>query len=228
MRTGIDLLWTMPGHLAQSGPLTASVPYLVDNARNSITCSTFNFQRSSGMWEALQRAAARPEVELRVYVDTQAADIDPKPWSPTTAQIAEHLHPDDPPDQYLRRQVRPQPRKVPRHRSPVPARHQRQPLLERRAGQRRIRRPYRQPEHHRSRRARTARRGERPIRGSVRIRTTSVSGQALNDPRSMVRQTQKPRLSSRGQPWPCTDVCAARHRNPTPPPRLTRTTRGRK
>ena len=42
---------------------------------------------------ALQRAAARPEVELRVYVDTQAADIDPKPWSPTTAQIAEHLHP---------------------------------------------------------------------------------------------------------------------------------------
>jgi len=93
VRTGIDLLWTMPGHLAQSGPLTASVPYLVDNARNSITCSTFNFQRSSGMWEALQRAAARPEVELRVYVDTQAADIDPKPWSPTTAQIAEHLHP---------------------------------------------------------------------------------------------------------------------------------------
>ena len=65
MRTGIDLLWTMPGHLAQSGPLTASVPYLVDNARNSITCSTFNFQRSSGMWEALQGLLSFPWVVWR-------------------------------------------------------------------------------------------------------------------------------------------------------------------
>ncbi len=93
VRSGIDLLWTMPGHLAQSGPLTASVPYLVDNARTSITCSTFNFQRSSGMWEALQRAATRPEIEMRIYVDTQAADLEPKPWSPTTAEIAKHLQP---------------------------------------------------------------------------------------------------------------------------------------
>jgi len=92
-RTGIDLLWTMPGHLAQSGPLTSSVPYLVDNARFCVTCSTFNFQRSSGMWEALRRAATRPEIELRVYVDTQAGDRDPKPWSPTTTEVAEHLHP---------------------------------------------------------------------------------------------------------------------------------------
>lgn len=92
-RSGIDLLWTMPGHVAQSGPLTASVPNLVDNARSSVTCSTFNFQRSSGMWEALERAATRPEIELRVYVDTQAADLDPKPWSPTTVEIAKHLQP---------------------------------------------------------------------------------------------------------------------------------------
>lgn len=93
VHTGMHLLWTMPGHLAQSGPLTTSAPYLVDNARNSVTCSTFNFQRSSGMWGALQRAAARPEVALRVYVDTQAADLDPRPWSPTTTEIAKHLSP---------------------------------------------------------------------------------------------------------------------------------------
>lgn len=41
--TSATPLWTMPGHLARSGPLTASVPHLVDSARQAITCSTFNF-----------------------------------------------------------------------------------------------------------------------------------------------------------------------------------------
>ena len=91
--THLDALWTMPGHLAQGGPLTSSVPHLVDRARTSVTCSTFNFQRSSGMWDALARAAARPEIAVRVYVDAQAADAEPKAWSPTTSEIASHLRP---------------------------------------------------------------------------------------------------------------------------------------
>ncbi len=91
--TALDPLWTMPGHLAQGGPLTSSVTHLVDGARQSVTCSTFNFQRSSGLWKALQSAALRPEIALRVYVDTAAADDHPKPGSPTTSAVAAHLHP---------------------------------------------------------------------------------------------------------------------------------------
>ncbi len=91
--TALDPLWTMPGHLAQSGPLTSSVAHLVNNARRSVTCSTFNFQRSSGLWKALRRTARRSEVEVRVYLDTRAADLHPKRWSPTTTEVAAHLSP---------------------------------------------------------------------------------------------------------------------------------------
>jgi PLD-like domain len=92
--TTIDPLWTMPGHLAQHGRLTHSVTYLVDNARYSVVCSTFNFQRSSGLWKALRRAAQRPEIRMKVYVDTNAADGDgQRAWSPTTEEVAEHLRP---------------------------------------------------------------------------------------------------------------------------------------
>lgn len=91
--TAIDPLWTMPGHLARSGPLTSSVAHLVDNARQSVTCSTFNFQRSSGLWAALRTAALRPELMLRVYVDRRAADHAPSPATPSTTEVATHLHP---------------------------------------------------------------------------------------------------------------------------------------
>lgn len=92
--TTIDPLWTMPGHLAQHGRLTHSVTYLVDNARYSVVCSTFNFQRSSGLWGALQRAARRPEISMKVYVDTRAADPErQRAWSPTTDEVAAHLKP---------------------------------------------------------------------------------------------------------------------------------------
>jgi phosphatidylserine/phosphatidylglycerophosphate/cardiolipin synthase-like enzyme len=84
----------MPGHLAQHGRLTHSVTYLVDNARYSVICSTFNFQRSSGLWKALRRAAQRPEISIKVYVDTDAADGGGQlSWSPTTEEVAEHLRP---------------------------------------------------------------------------------------------------------------------------------------
>ncbi|MGW2540707.1 DISARM system phospholipase D-like protein DrmC [Kitasatospora sp. NPDC001574] len=86
-------LWTMPGHLAQSGPLTTSVPHLVDNARHAVTCSTFNFQRSSGLWTSLRAAAQRPGVGVRVYMDTRAADGNGQHWSPTTSEVANHLNP---------------------------------------------------------------------------------------------------------------------------------------
>jgi phosphatidylserine/phosphatidylglycerophosphate/cardiolipin synthase-like enzyme len=82
-------LWTMPGHLARSGPLTASVPHLVNSARQSITCSTFNFQRSSGLWPALRLAAQRPGLDLRVYLDATAAGR----GAPTASEVATHLRP---------------------------------------------------------------------------------------------------------------------------------------
>ena len=91
--THLEPLWTMPGHLAQGGPLTSSAPHLVGNARTSVTCSTYNFQKSSAMWDALARAAARPEMALRVYVDTHAADREPNGWTPTTTELAAHLYP---------------------------------------------------------------------------------------------------------------------------------------
>ncbi|MEU0208365.1 DISARM system phospholipase D-like protein DrmC [Streptomyces canus] len=91
--TTLSPWWTMPGHLARSGPLTMSVPYLVDNARHTVTCSTFNFQRSSGLWTALQNAAQRAGVAVRVYLDARAAD-DPGPFQPpTTTEVATHLKP---------------------------------------------------------------------------------------------------------------------------------------
>jgi phosphatidylserine/phosphatidylglycerophosphate/cardiolipin synthase-like enzyme len=81
--TTMDPLWTMPGYLAQHGRLTHSVTYLVDNARYSVVCSTFNFQRSSGLWDA-----------LKVYVDTHAADsAGRRAGSPTTDEVAAHLRP---------------------------------------------------------------------------------------------------------------------------------------
>jgi hypothetical protein len=90
--TTVDPLWTMPGHLAQHGRLTQSVTYLVDGARYSVVCSTFNFQRSSGLWQALRRAVQRPEISMKVYMDTDAADAGPRrPWSPTTDEVAVHL-----------------------------------------------------------------------------------------------------------------------------------------
>ncbi|MFI9451558.1 DISARM system phospholipase D-like protein DrmC [Amycolatopsis sp. NPDC052450] len=89
--TSIDPLWTMPGHLAQTGPLTSSVTHLVDNARESVTCSTFNFQRTSGLWTALGEAAKRPEISVRVYLDTVAADRGSRAGSPTTSEVAAHL-----------------------------------------------------------------------------------------------------------------------------------------
>jgi hypothetical protein len=94
-RPTVDPLWTMPGHLAGTGRLTSSVPYLVHNARQSVTCSTFNFQRTSGLWTALREAARRPDLTVRLYLDTNAADGPARRGQagPTTAEVAEQLRP---------------------------------------------------------------------------------------------------------------------------------------
>ena len=89
--TALDPVWTMPGHLSRSGPLTGSVARLVEGARQSVTCSTFNFQTSSSLWRALARAAERPEIEVRLYLDADAADQNRRTGSPGTALIATHL-----------------------------------------------------------------------------------------------------------------------------------------
>ena len=82
----------MPG-TGPHGRRTHSVTRL-DNARYSVVCSTFNFQRSSGLWQALQRAARRSEITMKVYMDTDAADGGRRrASSPTTDEVAVHLNP---------------------------------------------------------------------------------------------------------------------------------------
>ena len=60
----IDPLWTMPGPPGPgTGPLTGPSAKLVDGARQSVTCSTFNFATSSVLWQALPQAASRTRHE---------------------------------------------------------------------------------------------------------------------------------------------------------------------
>lgn len=66
----IQPVWTSPHLLTGTGDLNSSRSLLVKQARDSVVCSTFNFQESSGLWQALtQLAAARPEVGIRLYLD---------------------------------------------------------------------------------------------------------------------------------------------------------------
>lgn len=81
-------VWTTPGHLAGSGQLTSSIHHYVSAARESVVCSTFNFQKSSALWGALAEASLRPEVAVRIYMDTAAADGKPASWQPTTNAVA--------------------------------------------------------------------------------------------------------------------------------------------
>ena len=87
-QTRITPVWTTPGDLAQYGHLTTAVRHYVDGARESVVCATYNFQRSSALWRALAGAAARPEVAVRIYLDTAAADDEPATWKPTTVEVA--------------------------------------------------------------------------------------------------------------------------------------------
>ncbi|WP_370374515.1 DISARM system phospholipase D-like protein DrmC [Catenulispora sp. GP43] len=82
-------IWTMPGPLGRSGPLTSSVAHIVDGARQSITCSTFNFQPTSQLWQVLADASKRAGMQVRVYIDTGATGIN----APAAEVIAAQLRP---------------------------------------------------------------------------------------------------------------------------------------
>ena len=89
--TDLSPIWTLPGHLADYGALTTSIKDLVLTARQSVTCSTFNFQTSSALWEALRVVAGRGTVDVRVYLDTKAADHNTWAGSPTSQEVAAQL-----------------------------------------------------------------------------------------------------------------------------------------
>ena len=92
--SNVSARWTMPGHMAQTAPLTTSAVELVARANQSVTCSTFNFQRSSGLWNGLKEASRRLGRHVRVYIDADAADKS-HGWrnTTTTDDIAQWLFP---------------------------------------------------------------------------------------------------------------------------------------
>lgn len=82
----VEPVWTVPQGMADYGHLTASVKNLVLGARESVICSTFNFQKSSSLWSVLAEVSARGTVEVTVYLDTRAASSGPSP-----EEVATHL-----------------------------------------------------------------------------------------------------------------------------------------
>lgn len=82
VRTAISPVWTMPGVEATTGRLTSEAQRIIDDARMSIVCSSFNFTPYSGMWTALRNAAVRPGLSVTVYLDARAG---------SPAAVAAHL-----------------------------------------------------------------------------------------------------------------------------------------
>jgi len=70
--TTVEPVWTLPGNRADFGRLTSSVADLVLSARTSVTCTTYNFEESSSLWEGLREVSTRPGVAVTVYVDAKA------------------------------------------------------------------------------------------------------------------------------------------------------------
>jgi phosphatidylserine/phosphatidylglycerophosphate/cardiolipin synthase-like enzyme len=67
-------VWTMPGNEADVGHLTGEFHRLVQAARISVTCATYNFETTSKMWSVLKLAAEQPGVVVTVYIDGDKAD----------------------------------------------------------------------------------------------------------------------------------------------------------
>lgn len=86
----VSPVWTLPGYLADYGDLTTSLKDLVLSAKTSVMCSTYNFQKSSQLWEALNEVAKRGTVDLRIYLDT-GATRNAGPTTPTFDEIANQL-----------------------------------------------------------------------------------------------------------------------------------------
>lgn len=87
--TGI--VWTAPMGQARLGDLNSSRDHLVRDARTSIVCSTYNFQRSSALWKALVEASHRPEISIRIYIDNDANTDGADGNSPTPEDIARSI-----------------------------------------------------------------------------------------------------------------------------------------
>lgn len=68
-------VWTMPGNEARTGHLTGEFHRLVQAARQSIVCATYNFEKTSQMWTVLKEATEQPGVVVTVYVDGDTADV---------------------------------------------------------------------------------------------------------------------------------------------------------
>lgn len=68
-------VWTLPGNLARAGHLTSQMSSLVLGAREAVTCATYNFAPSSALWTTLSEVSQRPEMSVRLYLDTTAADV---------------------------------------------------------------------------------------------------------------------------------------------------------
>ncbi|TYB43940.1 DISARM system phospholipase D-like protein DrmC [Actinomadura chibensis] len=68
-------VWTMPGNEATTGHLTGEFHRLVQAARQSVTCATYNFEPTSQMWTVLRHASEQPGVAVTVYVDGAIADM---------------------------------------------------------------------------------------------------------------------------------------------------------
>ncbi|MFG1928747.1 DISARM system phospholipase D-like protein DrmC [Cryptosporangium sp. NPDC048952] len=82
VRTGVSPVWTMPGSEATDGRLTREAQRIIDEARLSVVCSSFNFSQRSQMWPAIRKASERPGVSVTVYLNartgraaTLAADV---------------------------------------------------------------------------------------------------------------------------------------------------------
>jgi hypothetical protein len=69
VQTAITPVWTMPGVEATIGRLTSEAQRLINDARMSVVCSSFNFTPNSRMWTALREATARPGVSVTVDLD---------------------------------------------------------------------------------------------------------------------------------------------------------------
>lgn len=67
-------VWTMPGNEAKIGHLTGEFHRIVQAARQSVVCATYNFEQTSQMWKVLKGASEQPGVVVTVYVDGDKAD----------------------------------------------------------------------------------------------------------------------------------------------------------
>jgi phosphatidylserine/phosphatidylglycerophosphate/cardiolipin synthase-like enzyme len=67
-------VWTMPGNEAKIGHLTGEFHRLVDGARVSVTCASYNFTNTSNMWAVLKGASERSGVTVCVYVDAEKGE----------------------------------------------------------------------------------------------------------------------------------------------------------